>query len=217
MNFYEGLFLLDPADATGNWTDLKGYITGLLERFGCEILYSERWSDKKLAYPIKGRQKGTYFLVYFKAAGDTLTALKDEIRIAERILRVLFLRKDKALEEIEKLKEHKMKQASASADDDEGYALSDDSGDDADDGRGRTGPAPRRAAPVAQDTGSTDKTEDQADPVEKTDAKEADSADAGQDAADGEGGDEDPADKPKPVAEDAPDAAPEASADDANA
>ena len=104
MNIYEGMFLLDPADAAGNWENLKQHVTELLEGLGCEILYSERWPDRKLAYEIKGCRKGAYFLTFFRANGDVIPRLRQEAKISERILRFLLLRKDNALEEIEKLK-----------------------------------------------------------------------------------------------------------------
>jgi len=111
LTFYEGMFLLDPADAAHNWEELKNYVTDMVTRHGGEILYTERWPDRKLAYEIKGRRKGTYFLTYFKADGGAVAPLRREAQLSERILRVLVLKNDRALEEIEKRREAQQKSA----------------------------------------------------------------------------------------------------------
>ena len=81
----------------------------MVARHGGEILYTERWPDRKLAYEIKGRRKGTYFLTYFKADGSAVAPLRREAQLSERILRVLVLKNDQALEEIEKRREAQKK------------------------------------------------------------------------------------------------------------
>ena len=34
------------------------------------------WMEQKLAYPIDGHQKGTYWLTYFESEGDNLPKIK---------------------------------------------------------------------------------------------------------------------------------------------
>ncbi len=103
--YYESMFLLDPADAAHNWEGLKQHVTDLVTRCGGEILYTERWPDRKLAYDIKGRRKGTFLLLYFKAEGDAVKPLRRESHLSERVLRLLILKNDRALEEIERRKQ----------------------------------------------------------------------------------------------------------------
>jgi ribosomal protein S6 len=99
------MFLLDAADATQDWEGLKQHVTDLISRCGGEILYTERWPDRKLAYEIKGRRKGTYLLTYFRAPGEAVKPLRREARLSEQVLRVLILENTRALQEIEKRKE----------------------------------------------------------------------------------------------------------------
>ncbi len=136
MNLYEGLFLLDPADAAANWNDLQTHVTGILENTGCELVYSEKWPDRRLAYDIKGRSNGTYFLTFFRTEGDKIENLRQEVNISERILRLLLLRSDLAMEAIEQMKENQHERAmqsmaTESSDDD-----TESSGDGSDDEKG---------------------------------------------------------------------------------
>jgi len=111
LTYYEGMFLLDPADAARNWDDLKGHVLDLISKHGGEVLYTERWQDRKLAYEIKGRRKGTYLLTYFQAEGEAVADIRRDAQLSDRILRVLILRNDRALAEIEERKAAQAAQA----------------------------------------------------------------------------------------------------------
>jgi ribosomal protein S6 len=56
--------------------------------------------EKKLAYPIKGYDVGTYYVFYFSGLGDLIEELRRVLKITEGIIRFrTFRRKD--LEKIE--------------------------------------------------------------------------------------------------------------------
>ena len=48
---------------------MSGEIVELIEKAGGEILVSRLWEERRLAYPIKGQRKGTYWLTYFRLDG----------------------------------------------------------------------------------------------------------------------------------------------------
>jgi small subunit ribosomal protein S6 len=56
-----------------------------------EVLVSRLWNDQKLAYPIDGHRKGTYWLTYFKLNGQRLTEFNRELAINETVVRSLTL------------------------------------------------------------------------------------------------------------------------------
>jgi small subunit ribosomal protein S6 len=62
LRLYEGMFLIDSNLAAKDWTELETHIQEILKRNRAELLYSERWPDRRLAYDIKGCKKGTYYL-----------------------------------------------------------------------------------------------------------------------------------------------------------
>ena len=41
-------------------------IPSTVEQFGGKMLASRLWEERRLAYPIKGHRKGTYWLTYFQ-------------------------------------------------------------------------------------------------------------------------------------------------------
>jgi small subunit ribosomal protein S6 len=58
------------------------------------MLVSRLWDERRLAFPIKGQRKGTYWLTYFRLESTKLPELKLPCSINENILRVLFLKVD---------------------------------------------------------------------------------------------------------------------------
>jgi small subunit ribosomal protein S6 len=91
---YEALFLIDAGEAAADWQGINDHIKKLLERNAAEILSMRKWDDRPLAYPIKGKRRGTYIIVYFNATSDKLADMERDIRLSERILRSLILRGD---------------------------------------------------------------------------------------------------------------------------
>jgi small subunit ribosomal protein S6 len=55
-------------------------------------LVSRLWEERRLAYPIAGQRKGTYWLIYFRGPSSILTLLNRQWEIHEGILRHLVLK-----------------------------------------------------------------------------------------------------------------------------
>lgn len=55
----------------------------------------ENWGLKKLAYSIKKKENGYYFLFQFAAPGEVIDRLETQFRRDERIIRFLTVRLDK--------------------------------------------------------------------------------------------------------------------------
>ena len=89
MKNYEAMFVLD----TGS-KPLEAFqedIKQLIARHGGQILKAEKWTERRLAYPIAGKKRGTYYIVFFEALTSAITALEKEIHLKDQYLRVLFL------------------------------------------------------------------------------------------------------------------------------
>jgi ribosomal protein S6 len=85
------MFLFDSNLAAKDWPGLERHIHELLQKNSAELVYTERWPDRKLCYEIKGAKKGTYYLVYFKAHPKAIQGLTRDCQLSERILRILVL------------------------------------------------------------------------------------------------------------------------------
>ena len=101
MRIYEGMFVLDERRANENWGGVTAEIRDLLERNGGEVFTAEKWDERRLAYPIKGRTRAIYFLVRFTAPPNAIAELERQCQLNDNILRVLFTR-DKRAEKLHK-------------------------------------------------------------------------------------------------------------------
>lgn len=105
-NVYEGLFILDPEAYARSPEEVSGQIAKTIESFGGTVRVSRLWEERKLAYDIKGRRRGTYWLTYFRLDTAQVAELNNQFQINNSILRFLLLSIDKSLEEA--LVEHAM-------------------------------------------------------------------------------------------------------------
>ncbi len=93
-NVYEGMFILDSNRFGRDAETVSGQVPTMIEKLGGEMLVSRLWDERRLAFPIKGQRKGTYWLTYFRLESTRLGELKRQCQITEDIIRVLFLKVD---------------------------------------------------------------------------------------------------------------------------
>ena len=91
---YEGLFLVDSGQATADWDGVNAMITKVLDRSGAEIVSLNKWDDRKLAYEVVGKSRGTYLLCYFNCDTSKITNIERDVQLSEQIIRVMILRAD---------------------------------------------------------------------------------------------------------------------------
>jgi small subunit ribosomal protein S6 len=92
---YEAMFLVDSALATADWDGLIKTIKSILQRADAEIVSITKWGERKLAYEISHKSRGTYILCYFKAQGSRIRGIERDVQLSERIMRVLVLSAEK--------------------------------------------------------------------------------------------------------------------------
>src|SRR5215475_7688726 len=86
------MFILDSNRYSRDASGTVSAIPSTVEQLGGKILASRLWEERRLAYPIKGHRKGTYWLTYFRLEGDQLTNLSRQFQLNESILRNLVLK-----------------------------------------------------------------------------------------------------------------------------
>ncbi|MHC4157980.1 MAG: 30S ribosomal protein S6 [Planctomycetota bacterium] len=91
MKLYEAMFLVDSAEATADWEGINAVIRGMLEKIGAEIISMRKWDDRRLAYEIRGKSRGTYILCYFRAEGGRIREIERDVQLSEQVIRVLIL------------------------------------------------------------------------------------------------------------------------------
>ncbi|MCK4887819.1 MAG: 30S ribosomal protein S6 [Planctomycetes bacterium] len=90
-NLYEGMFLVDSALAASDWDGVMELIKNILNRAEAEIVSLSKWDERKLAYEINKKSRGTYLLCYFKVAGERVKDIERDVKLSEKIMRVLIL------------------------------------------------------------------------------------------------------------------------------
>ncbi|MFB0525322.1 MAG: 30S ribosomal protein S6 [Phycisphaerae bacterium] len=100
---YEAMFLVDSAQAGSDWDEVLATIKSVLQKAEAEVVSLRKWADKRLAYEIDHKTKGTYILCYFRADGKRIGDIERDVQLSERIMRVLILNAEKqTLEGVEK-------------------------------------------------------------------------------------------------------------------
>ncbi|MGD9722194.1 MAG: 30S ribosomal protein S6 [Pirellulales bacterium] len=94
VNVYEGMYILDSNRYARDAAGVAAQIPDMIQKAGGEILASRLWEERRLAYPVNGHRKGTYWLTYFKLDSRELTALTRQCKLNENFLRTLFLKVD---------------------------------------------------------------------------------------------------------------------------
>ena len=88
MNHYEGMFILHnrelPEEEQAEPVDV---VKALFDKVGCQHAHSAVWANRKLSFPIKGNQTGTYVLAYFSCEPAKIAALRRSVAINDRFLR----------------------------------------------------------------------------------------------------------------------------------
>jgi small subunit ribosomal protein S6 len=91
---YEGMFVLDNQVVREGWNDAKAIVTGTLEKHGGTVHTARRWDERRLAYPIEGRLRGTYLLAYYELPIENIEAMRRDFNLSEKVLRYLELSVD---------------------------------------------------------------------------------------------------------------------------
>ncbi len=95
MQHYETVFILNPVLSESQIEEtVKKYQKYITSAKG-EIIDTENWGLKKLAYPINKKKSGFYQLIEFSSEGDIVSDLELQFRRDEKVLRYLTVKLDK--------------------------------------------------------------------------------------------------------------------------
>ena len=86
---YETVFILTPVLNEGQVQETVEKFTQVLKETSADILSSEAWGLRKLAYPIQKKSTGYYFCLSFTGSGNVVDVLELAFRRDERIIRFL--------------------------------------------------------------------------------------------------------------------------------
>ena len=99
QNVYECMIIFDSNRYARDPGGVSGQLTEMVSKCGGEVLASRLWNEQKLAYPIKGHKKGTYWLSYFRMETPKLVEFNRACQLNENIMRKLVLKVEPRLVE----------------------------------------------------------------------------------------------------------------------
>lgn len=91
---YEFTYVLDGILSEDEIKDYVGRISKFLTDNGGEVLATDEWGMKPLAYPIRNRNNGYYVNTHFKSDSELPVKIEKNLKIEEKVLRFLVLKMD---------------------------------------------------------------------------------------------------------------------------
>ena len=95
---YEAMFLVDSATAAADWQKVLDDVQRVLGRAGADVVSMKKWDDRRMAYEINRKARGTYILAYFNCDTDKIGGIERDVQLSELLIRVLILRTDQMTE-----------------------------------------------------------------------------------------------------------------------
>lgn len=92
MRHYEVLFILKPTLTEEEVSTKLEFVKEILTKNGAQIESVVSMGTRKLAYKIKKYERGTYFVIYFKAPTNLIAELERVLRITEEVIRFLIVK-----------------------------------------------------------------------------------------------------------------------------
>ena len=92
MTTYDLNLILDPNLSETQLQTEKDAVSAQIERAGGEIVETDEWGVKRLAYEIRKLREGYYIIYNVKLPGDSPKAIETVLRQRDNVMRVLTVR-----------------------------------------------------------------------------------------------------------------------------
>jgi small subunit ribosomal protein S6 len=113
LQSYELMVIFTPVLAEDEYKSEQKKFAGYIKEHGGEIVHQDAWGLRSLAYPIKKKTTGLYWVVEFQAPGDIVGKLEIQMNRDETVLRHMVTRLDKYAVEYNKKKRSKLTETAA--------------------------------------------------------------------------------------------------------
>ena len=89
MTKYETTFILEPGLDEARINEEIERVAQWVREGGGEVLETQRWGKRRLAYEINRKRDGIYTLMLYHAPGAVVKELERRLRLNESVIRVL--------------------------------------------------------------------------------------------------------------------------------
>ncbi|OGL49319.1 MAG: 30S ribosomal protein S6, partial [Candidatus Schekmanbacteria bacterium RBG_13_48_7] len=87
MRFYECIFVVHPSVPEEEIDQITQLILDLIKSHDGEVLKTEKWGKRKLAYAVKKERYGYYVFIYFKCLGPVLKQIDRRLNLHEKVIK----------------------------------------------------------------------------------------------------------------------------------
>jgi small subunit ribosomal protein S6 len=94
---YELVYILSPDATEQEIADLHAQVESIIARYQGEMVKTENWGRRKLAYRIGKHREGTYVLEVFRGTGELTKELDRRLKVFDSVIRHLCIRVDEEL------------------------------------------------------------------------------------------------------------------------
>ena len=129
---YELVYIVSPDASEQEVNDLHAQVEAQIARIGGELVKTENWGRRKMAYEIGPHKEGVYVLELINGTGELMKELERRLRVSEKILRYLVVRVDEELRAAERTRSRRKVRTGppAGEGDRSGMGVDGDGGDD---------------------------------------------------------------------------------------
>ena len=94
MRDYELMIVFDPNLEDAATEAVTGRISGLVSQRGGNVVSTEAWGRRRLAYPIGRHRDGTYVLMRFQVDPAAVVDVERMLKLSEAVIRHLVVRNE---------------------------------------------------------------------------------------------------------------------------
>ena len=91
MKTYEALLLVEPTIAAKEWPRVGEEVDRIVKRHGAAVLSVVKFGERKLAFPVRKSNRGSYVVAYFSSPEKALGKIKADFQLSEVVMRSLIL------------------------------------------------------------------------------------------------------------------------------
>ena len=92
MNIYENIIILNPTLPDEEINGAVSKIKEIVIQSGGEVLKTDMWGRKKLAYPIDKHNKGFYTMLVYKTPPETIRKLEEFYKVFDPVIKFMVVR-----------------------------------------------------------------------------------------------------------------------------
>jgi len=88
---YEMMVILSPRQSKDEASDLNQKLLAFITDNGGEVVKTDDWGKRILAYPINKVKEGYYYVDYFSLESTTIKLIKKQMNLNENIIRYIII------------------------------------------------------------------------------------------------------------------------------